>query len=863
VGLIPGSRIGSYEVLAKLGEGGMGEVYRARDTKLDRDVAIKVLPPVVAQDPERLARFEREAKSLAALNHPNIAQIYAVEQGAIVMELVPGAPLHGPLPIDTALEYAKQIASALEAAHEKGIVHRDLKPGNVMVTPDGVVKVLDFGLAGRADPDLVSRDLSLSPTLTVHATQAGVIIGTAAYMSPEQASGNAVNKRADIWAFGVIVWELLTGRQMFEGETISHVLAAVLTKEPDLGAVPSRVRPMLARCLEKDPKKRLRDIGDAISLAENRDIVAESRRMPWVGVSGWGVAAALAVALGVMAWMRPSSDAGSGPPRVRFQIDRTFANPLQTDFAVSPDGRRLAYYAEGEAGLALMVRDLTTGESTEISITAVFNPTTPFWSADGRHLAYWVGSGLYGVEIATGVKRLLCACRVRGGAWNRDGVIVLGSINAERQGIKRVSVADATPTTITNVDSSRGEFDAFPVFLPDGQRFVFTRFVGNASIATYVGSLDGSEPKQIDVRPQVIVGLAGTAGGPHLLGLDGTGLVARPVDLDGMMPTGEPVTVVAGATTASVSESGVLVTSGRTVRRGGVPAWFDRQGSLLGRVGQEGGMQTADLSPNAEKIAMTVQQDRDGQTVTDIWLRDAASGADSRVTFSPGSHAVPVWSPDGSRLVFSSRSTGVANLYQKSADGTGSEAPLFDSDHPTWANDWSRDGKWLIYSFSRTATDMDLGVLSLDAGAKPASYINGSGNQKQAQISPDGRFVAYASDETGDWEIYVQPSPGVAEGKWMISNGGGLEPRWSRDRSELFYLAGQKLMAVPVRTRPTFSTGAAAPLFDAPMPAGNTSDGRRWQVSPDGERFLFVVPAGENRVSPIEVVVNWQSLIAK
>ena len=389
--LAPGSRIGSHEVIELIGQGGMGEVYRARDTTLDRDVAIKRLPDALSNDPERLARFEREAKALASLNHPNVAQIYAVESGTIVMELVPGQTLGGPLPLDTALDYAGQIASALDAAHEKGIIHRDLKPGNVMITPSGVVKVLDFGLAGR-DRATADGDPNQSPTLTASATAVGLIIGTAAYMAPEQASGKPVDKRADIFSFGIVLWEMLTGRRMFEGETISQVLAAVLTKEADLTVVPPRVRHLLSRCLEKNPRKRLRDIGDAMSLVQAGDAAGATARTDLtrpqrvLSVGGWLAAVALAV-VAMMAWTRPKVEAD--PPLVQFQIARAadIYNQTASAFAVSPDGLTLAHYdGTGGGRLALFLRTLATGKAREVPGTQTFAPrgNSLFWAPDGK-----------------------------------------------------------------------------------------------------------------------------------------------------------------------------------------------------------------------------------------------------------------------------------------------------------------------------------------------------------------------------------------------------------------------------------------------------------------------------------------------
>jgi eukaryotic-like serine/threonine-protein kinase len=877
----------------------MGEVYRATDTALGRDVAIKVLPAAVAHDTERLARFDREARTLAALNHPNIAQIYGREDAggvpALVMELVEGPTLadriaQGRLPTDDALSIAKQMADALEAAHEQGIVHRDLKPANVKMRADGTVKVLDFGLAKAMEPasahSASARQaeagvaFSQAPTITSPAmTQLGLILGTAAYMAPEQASGRPVDKRADIWAFGVVLWEMVMGRQLFEGDTVSHVLAAVLTTEPDLTAVPPRVRPLLARCLEKDPKRRLRDIGDAISLVAGAEPPAgvaagpaDGSRLPrWLTLGGWAVGGLAAVLAGI-AWLRPAPVLDAESPPVHFQIERTtdVYNRTSRAFAVSPDGLKLAYYGAGADGpQTLLVRTLATGEVRELSSsTAVPLPDSLFWSPDSRQLVRGTASGAQVFDVATGSTRPLCECRWIGGSWSREGTILLGGLGPG-SGIMRLSPGESAPVQITSGDAKKDERDGYPVALPDGKRFLFTRVVpGQGGAVTYVGSLDGSAPKRVaDGSRRAFMPAA--AGRPaYLLGVVAEGVIAQPFDPDTASVTGPGVTVVASAVAVSASENGVLATSAEGSRPRTIPTWFDRKGASLGTVGTAALIDAIALSPDGQRLAISESEgERQGQRAlgpraprNDIWLHDLRSGARTRLTFGRGSS--PVWSPDGRTVAYTGpQGSGV---YHRSVDGTGAESPMLPLTGPAWINDWSRDGRLVVYSTpGRDGVGNDLWSLSTEAGAqsKPVPYIVGPSLQQQAQLSPDGRFVAYGSDQAGGWEIFVQPFPNASDGKWMVSNNGGAEPRWSPDGKELHYFAGQTLMAVPVSLRPTFSAGVPAALFDAPVQAGNTNDSHRWLVAPDGKRFLLLVGDGKNQAEPLDVVVNWPALL--
>jgi Tol biopolymer transport system component len=872
----------------------MGEVYRARDTKLDRDVAIKVLPEAFAHDADRLARFLREAKTLASLNHPNIAIIHGLEQAgdvhALVMELVEGDDLsqrisRGAIPIDEALPIAKQIAETLEAAHEQGIIHRDLKPANIKVRADGQVKVLDFGLAKAMEPSSALRAsagqaLSQAPTITSPAlmTGAGMILGTAAYMAPEQASGKPVDKRADIWAFGVVLWEMLAGRRMFERETVSHVLAAVLTQAPDLGAVPPRVRHLLTRCLEKDPRKRLRDIGDAMSLVQEptasgpgteAGAQGHRRSRTWLGVGGWAVAGVMVAALGAVTWLRPPTAPDADAPIVRFQIERSadIYNNTAGAFAVSPNGLMLAHYGAGQGGQqALFVRTLATGEVREVpgSATATPQATSHFWSSGSRQFVFGTVSGAYVFDVSSGITRPLCDCRFIGGSGNREGTILLGSLVGAREGIRRLSAGDRNLAVITTPDGSLGEEDSWPVFLPDGLRFLFTRSSPGAGFATYVGSLDGDAPVRIADGSKRIVVPATGGRVPYLLGLDAAGLVAQPFDLGTLSLAGEATTLVAGAVAASASENGVLATSAPGSRRRAIPTWFDRTGKSLGVVGEAGMIESFALSPDGRKLAVSESIAGANAPTTDIWLRDLVTGARSRVTFNPGADSTAVWSPDGARIAFASTRDGALRPYQRAADGTGNESPLFAYDRPAWINDWSRDGRWVIYStVPPGGIGNDLWSLPMSGGSAgtPVPYLVAPGRQQQAQFSSDGRFVAYGSDESGTFDVYVQPFPNASGGKWMVSSGGGAEPRWSPDGKELFFFAGQTLMAVPVSLQPTFSNGAPIALFDAPVLAGYTNDSDRWQVAPDGRRFLLLTNAVQDQAPPLDIVVNWPALL--
>jgi eukaryotic-like serine/threonine-protein kinase len=895
--LAPGTRIGPYEVTAQIGAGGMGEVYRATDTHLKRHVALKVLPDALASDAERLARFQREAEVLASLNHPNIAALYGLEKSAgitaLVMELVDGPTLAdrievGPIPWDEARPIATQLADALEAAHEQGIVHRDLKPANIKVRDDGTVKVLDFGLAKAVEPvTAISSNHSMSPTITTPAmTQMGMILGTAAYVSPEQARGKAADKRADIWAFGVVLFEMLTGRRPFAGEDVSDVLASVLAREPELrlipDAVPGPVRETLRVCLQKNPKQRARDIGDvklAMSGAFQSSVPAvTSSDAPLAHVNRWRTAAWIAAGaiaggaiVGGAAWILSPEVV----PRVaQFQLDTPevglgfsgFGGALTSDIAISPDGTRIVY-ASGFGGATLFMRPLDRLESRVLVSLAA----NPFLSPDGRWLGFsavdgtWKKIAVDGGQPATLWKSPGGA--PRGASWGADDTIIFATVASE--GLRRGRASGGPVDVLTTVNERDGEIGHhWPDILPGGRGVLFCvvrpgqGLLGeNQDIAvldletrawkTLVHG--GSFPRY--VRGYIVFATSGS-------------LRAVPFDEDRLEVTGEPISVLEGVMTKPSGAANFAVTRDGTLvyvaAAGGAEphtlVWVDRQGREQPIAAPNRAYYYVHVSSDGTKAALDV---RDQQN--DIWIWDFVRETLTRLTFDPGLDRSPVWSPDGRRVAFSSQTAnGIGSLSWRAADGSGTVERLTDTaSRQQFPTSFSPDGtKLLFWEIGQGATAWDMGLLDFAAKGKVTPLVRTSFNEVNPDVSADGKWLAYQSDESGQYEVYVRPLSDVDNGgKWLVSNGGGTRPRWSRDGRELFYLVEPgRLMSVPIQPGPTFTFGNPRMLFDGPYLAPQVA--RTYDVAPDGQRFLMIKRApqkeGERTPQPKLVLVqNW------
>jgi eukaryotic-like serine/threonine-protein kinase len=800
-----GSRLGPYEILAAIGAGGMGEVYRARDTKLGRDVAIKVLPDAFARDADRMARFQREAKVLASLNHTNIASIYGLEDSgstsALVMELAEGPTLadriaQGPISIDDALRIARQIADALEYAHEKGIIHRDLKPANVKVSSDDTVKVLDFGLAKALEGDAAFSDISTSPTLSRLATQAGILLGTASYMSPEQAKAKPVDRRADIWAFGCVLYEMCTGKKAFEGDAVTETLAAVLKNEPDWkplpAATPMRVRVLLQRCLQKDSKQRLQAIGDArISLDEVLSgapeaapgIVAASPA--WRRALPWAVASVAVLAALTLGWLYVSSVSSPAPKRLlRYEIfppeKASFESIVKPSVALSPDGRHLAFTATRGGTTQLWVRDLDSLLSRPLSGTE--GATRPFWSPDSRRVAFQAGGKLEEADISGGAPQVICNVgEVIGGSWGPDGVIVFGSYGA----LMKVSATGGAPSVLIKSGRAPAEYAfGYPSFLSDGRRFFYSAPT-YSGVATYIGSLnarseqDSSKPLAAGYEAAYAPASGSGPGRMLFLQTDGA-LMAQAFDPSRGELEGEPTPVALGVGDFSVSANGVLVYAGTNAASTAL-TWFDRSGKVLGTVGGADVQPTPAISPDDSTVAVPRQDKAEGE---DLWLYNIARGAWSRLTFDGKDNILPVWSPDGSHIAFASVQGGLASVYEKAVNGLGQEEAIEKSPSGGRAPlDWSRDGRFLVEgSYGKTASVWILPLSPGQASGQTHSvpYLNEAYNEIGARLSPNDQWIAYDSDETGRDEIFVQTFP-KSGGKWQVSTDGGTRPVWSRD----------------------------------------------------------------------------------
>jgi serine/threonine-protein kinase len=874
----------------------MGEVYRARDTKLSRDVALKILPDAFAADPARLARFEREAQVLASLNHPNIAAIYGFEDApsmspgraaikALVLELVEGPTLadriaQGPIPIDEALPIARQIAEALEAAHEQGIIHRDLKPANVKVRSDGTVKVLDFGLAKLAQGSGAQGsvpDPSHSPTITTPAmTRAGMILGTAAYMSPQQAKGKAVDTRADIWAFGCVLYEMLTGQRAFEGEGVSDTLARVLEREPDWARLPTTVSPALrtylARCLQKDPRQRVQAIGDVRLALEGAFEASPSPAAAPVVVTGWrrtalvGVAAVIVsgAIVGSLTWVAMRHP----PPRVsRLQIVSSGTSEVSVgyndrDLAITPDGSRLIYV--GNRVTQIFVRALDALEPVAVFTGA---PRGLFTSPDGQWVGFTDGGVLKKVAV-TGGPAVTLATRddtlPSGATWGPDDTIIFAAENVAT-GLQRVSASGGSVDVLTRPDPAQGEADhLWPEMLPGGRAVLFT-------ITALTGGLGAAQVAVLDLQTgkhRVLV-----RGGSHALYVPSGHLVygeagtlrAVAFDLARLELRGTPVTVVPDVVTSSQGGVDAIVAQDGTLAYlsvGGVAGtprtfvWVDRQGRETPIGAPPRPYFLPALSPDGTRVAVFAN-DQEG----DVWLWDLGRTTITRLTAVPGRDVVQVWTPDSRRLIFSSERAGGRNLFWQAADGTGAAERLLESPNTQYPLAVSPDGRQLIFSDETPQTGIDLMAMELDGTRRVTPLVRTQFTERNGIISPDGHWFAYEANDSGRFEIYVRPYPDVNSGRWVVSATGGTKPIWARSGQELFYVSPTgALMEVGVARGPTWSATTPSLVVREGYFTNPVWWGRSYDVSPDGQRFLMIKEGGLDGTAPptsLVVVQHW------
>ena len=867
--LATGTKLGPYEIRAPIGVGGKGEVYRAHDPRMGRDVAIKI-------SAERFSdRFSREVHAVAALNHPNICQLYDVGSDYLVMELVEGPTLserirQGPVPLDEALKIARQIAEALEDAHEKGIVHRDLKPGNIILRPDGTVKVLDFGLAKVTDktPSGELFEHSQSPTLDP-VSRVGMVVGTAAYMPPEQARGKLVDKRADIWAFGVILYEMLAGERPFAGETVSDTLIEVATKELRWEPIPPRARRLLRRCLEKDPKRRLRDIGDAWFWLEDAPpeeaVTSPTKRGRWrLPATLAAIACLIAAAFAAGHYTRQLPDARV----VRF----SFAPPFKThaiNLAVSPDGTRIASSGIGEDH-HLWLSSIDSSNAQKLASTE--GAMSPFWSPDGRSLGFVAGGALQRLNLDSPQSPPQTvtspANPFAGAAWSPQGVMLFQAEQAG-SGLSQIPAGGGARAPATRLNAARKEIvHRYPQFLPDGRHFIY--WVWSAleeNTGEYIGSLD--EAEKLPEGPLVRTWREAHYADPgYLLYLEGAVLMARRFDPSGLRFTGEPrpLPEQIGRHWGTTGHAMFSASMGALVYQEVLPPPATRiivrgrAGNVVRTIEAPAGSQFPSLDPLGTHVAM---QGEDENTVEDIWTIDLERGLASRLTARQGSNQRPVWSPDGRRIAFMSNRGGAYDLYVRNADGTGDDELLVKSPHTKLPVCWSADGKFLVYTESGDGdTRRNTWVLPMDGNRKPIPFLNAGFSVDEAKLSPvtDGRgrqWMAYLSNETGSQEVYIRPFPPGALGgppgpAARVSPAGGHDPFWRKDGKELFYFANPGQMAVEVKLSDAPGIGVPHLLFQPVAPT----------VSADGQHFLYIESAGEVAAARINVVLNWTADLA-
>ena len=900
--LSSGTKLGPYEIQDLLGAGGMGEVYRARDPRIGREVAIKILPSSYSEDSNRLTRFEQEARATGLLNHPNILAIYDVgtENGSpyLVSELLEGETLRnkleaGPLTKRKAIDYAQQITKGLAAAHEKGIIHRDLKPENLFITKDGRLKILDFGLAKLILPEPVNPGQSSLQTASAQSIP-GLILGTAGYMSPEQVRGRPADQRSDIFTFGAILYEMLTAKRAFHGETIADMMSSILQKDPvDLSQkiqnVPPGLQRIMERCMEKDPEERFQSARDltfaleAISGSSDTQAAAileaapaapsasRNRKLTLFLTGAASLLFATSLIFGVAYFRNKSQQALARPIQFEIFPKESVSFFTQTAPQVSPDGRLIHFQATDSAGSTLLfVRDLNSFSLKRLPGTD--GALNSFWSPDSRSIAFFAQGKLRRIDLQGGAVQDICdSSPGRGGTWNRDNIIVFSP--ASNSALVKVSASGGQPQPVTQLSSEPPEYShRYPQFLPDGKHFLFlSLFAGdgadaffpfrdatNSKSGIYVGSLDSKEKKFL-----LSSGTNASFAQPKsLFFVRQSTLMVQSFDPDKMQLQREARPIVqqvgfvpTGQSSFSTSENGVLAYRARGVQQR--LTLVDREGKTIGSVGPVGDYDDPALSPDGKRLAVTRGDIGNAQNV---WVYDFNRNTFSRFTFNPVICDDPVWSADGQKIVYS----GEGNIYMKSTGGAQQEKLLYKNEFDKVPLGWSADGQTILFSVALPKTSIDISLLSLEG--KPSPLLKGEFNETHVQLSPDGRWIAYSSDESGGFEVYVQSFPELSRGKWQISSNGGVQPRWRKDGKELFYFAPDgTIVAVPVlATTDHFEAGTPQPLFKNPQLMSLMNDVRRpaYDVFPDGQRFLINMQL-ETDTAPISVILNWPALLPK
>jgi eukaryotic-like serine/threonine-protein kinase len=890
-----------YRIVSKIGAGGMGEVYRAHDSRLDRDVAIKMLPADFANDEDRLRRFEQEAKATSALNHPNIITVYDIggHEGSpfIVSELLDGQELRdrldeGAIPLRKTIDYAQQIVNGLSAAHEKGITHRDLKPENLFITKDGRVKILDFGLAKLSER---GKNIQGSEDATKKAlTDPGVVMGTVGYMSPEQVKGISVDHRSDIFSFGVILYEMLTGRRAFDGDSVVETMHSILKDDvPELEdtsevRIPPALNKLMRRCVEKKPEDRFHsahDLGfalDAVASPTNSsgsgpatsaaEAVAGTRRSTWLGRAAWAAAGLFLIStvfLSTSYFRRTPIDRQT----MRFSISPPEKHTFSESFALSPDGQQIAFVALGAVGgTSLWLLPLTSVEPRQLAGTE--GASFPFWSPDSRTIGFFAGGKLRKIEVSGGPTQTLADVSgdPRGGTWTPDGTIIFAPITTSP--LMRVSASGGPASELTKLDAELGQTShRWPSMLPDGRHFLyFGRGSRPDKQGIYVTSIDSPESKFLIATP-----LAGayteSDGTGYILFIRESALMVQRFDPGDLSLSGEPALLAQGVLffpgeIGPTAYSAFSASAGRLIYRTGDQqttrlTWFDRSGKSLGSISEPGGHHEPSLSKDGTKVLFGRSEGSDRQ---DIYLQDLSRGSTTRLTFDRATDATSVFSPDESQIVFHSERTGTGGIYRKSSSGAGDEELLKDSeDRIAYPDSWSRDGKYLLFMKGGGAkTKIDLWVLPMTGDPTPFPYLVTQFLETHAQFSPDGRWVAYTSDESGRAEVYIQSFP-IGAGKWQISTAGGDQSQWRSDGKELFYLAADRsVMAVSIGGSGTLEIGRPTALFQAAVPLAGIADSRNDYVpTQDGQRFLVNMLADTTNSQPLTFVLNWAADLKK